>query len=367
MAEGQGLQDEQKYVYYHEGGIPGRRPILTGAAAKPTFTEIPRIDLSRIYSEDLADRKALAAEIDVAFTDIGFFYAVNHGVEMNYITDIFAAMRRYFSLSEEVKTEAHSRKNHKFRGYEPMFSTKLDPSTRGDLKEGFLMGEDALDPEQDAPKSAVERQKPEGHRNQWPGHPEAAFWREAIYRYHTRLRVFARRLLGIFALALGLDETHFDGVTKFPLTNIRALHYPPQDQDDDVGIGAHTDFVFFTLLCQQETTRPALEVLNGNGIWVHAHPDQASFVVNVGDFLKFFTGGLWQSTVHRVRNRTGEERYSIPFFYSPDEDGVVEPLEKFKEPGKTYETFTAGEYFERRLQIDRRTADNGEKNAVATY
>ncbi|KAH8205001.1 hypothetical protein TruAng_000884 [Truncatella angustata] len=356
-------QDPQ-YVYYHEGGVPGKRPILTGASAKPTFTEIPRIDLSRLYSPELSERKALAAEVNSAFTDVGFFYAVNHGVGEPERAGIFSAMRRFFSLPLDIKMETHSRQNHKFRGYEPIFSTRLDPTTRGDLKEGFLMGEDALDPEQEAPSSAAERQQEEGHRNQWPSRPDAAFWRPAVYHYHRALRTLSERLLGIFALALDLDEHHFDDITRFPLTNIRALHYPPQEENDDVGIGAHTDFVFFTLLSQQETARPALEILNGNGIWVPAYPDEKSFVVNVGDFLKFFTGGLWQSTVHRVRNTTGEERFSIPFFYSPDEDGVVEVLDKFKEKGKTYERFTAGEYFEKRLQIDRRTADDGDEGAV---
>ncbi|KAF3003360.1 hypothetical protein E8E14_004001 [Neopestalotiopsis sp. 37M] len=367
MSQSPNNSHETQYVYYHEGGVPGKRPILTGSAAKPAFSELPRIDISRAYSSDPQDRRQLATEVNDAFTNVGFFYAVNHGVEPEIVADIFAAMRRYFALPEDVKMEAYSRQNHKFRGYEPMFSTRLDPTTRGDLKEGFLMGEDALDLEQGAPPSVIERQKAEGPRNQWPSLPEAAFWRPAVYRYHQALRSLSERLLRIFSLALGLPEDHFDAITRFPLTNIRALHYPPQERDDDVGIGAHTDFVFFTLLCQQETARPALEVLNGNGVWVPAEPDQSAFVVNVGDFLKFFTGGLWQSTVHRVRNVTGEERYSIPFFYSPDEDGVVDVLERFREPGKTYETFTAGEYFEKRLQIDRRTADDGDGKPVAVY
>ncbi|KAK8038072.1 hypothetical protein PG994_014839 [Apiospora phragmitis] len=360
-------QDDVKYVYYHEGGVPGRRPILTGADAKPTFTELPRIDLGRLYSTELADRRALASEIDAAFRDVGFFYATNHGMDKVAVDDMFAAMRRYFALPLDVKMEAHSRRNRKFRGYEPLFSTKLDPATRGDLKEGFLMGEDALDAEQCAPGSAIAAQQAEaaaasggGARNQWPGHADAQFWRPAVYRYWAALRQLSARLLRVFALALGEPEDAFEAVTRFPMTNIRALHYPPQTRDEDVGIGAHTDFVFFTLLCQQETAVPALEVLNQNGVWVPARPDRDAFVVNIGDFLKFLTGGRWQSTVHRVRNMTGEERYSIPFFYSPDEAGVVSVLERFREEGKEYEEFTAGEYFEKRLQIDRRTADGDE-------
>ncbi|KAK8066440.1 Clavaminate synthase-like protein [Apiospora hydei] len=352
-----------QYVYYHEGGVPGRRPVLTGKDAKPTFTELPRIDLGRLYSTELADRRALSSEIDAAFRDVGFFYATNHGVDKAVVDDMFSAMHRYFGLPLDVKMEAHSRQNRKFRGYEPLFSTKLDPATRGDLKEGFLMGEDALDAEQCAPGSAIAAQQAEAAangntaRNQWPGHAGAQFWRPAVYRYWAALRQLSARLLRMFALALDLPEDEFEAVTRFPITNIRALHYPPQTRDEDVGIGAHTDFVFFTLLCQQETAVPALEVLNQNGVWVPARPDRDAFVVNIGDFLKFLTGGYWQSTVHRVRNRTGEERYSIPFFYSPDEAGVVSVLEKFREEGKEYEEFTAGEYFEKRLQIDRRTAD----------
>ncbi|KAK7953894.1 2OG-Fe(II) oxygenase [Apiospora saccharicola] len=329
--------DGVNYVYYHEGGVPGRRPILTDADAKPTFTELPRIDLGRLYSTELADRRALASEIDVAFRDVGFFYATNHGVDTAVVDDIWT-----------------SRWKRKFRGYEPLFSTKLDPATRGDLKEGFLMGEDALDAEQCAPGSAIAAHQAEAAeagsaRNQWPGHADAQFWRPAVYRYWAALRQLSARLLRVFALALGLPEGAFEDVTRFPMTNIRALHYPRQTRDNDVGIGAHTDFVFFTLLCQQETAVPALEVLNQNGTWVPAQPECDAFVVNIGDFLKFLTGGYWQSTVHRVRNMTGEERYSIPFFYSPDESGGEE--------GKEYDEFTAGEYFEKRLQIDRRTAD----------
>ncbi|KAI0133542.1 hypothetical protein BJ170DRAFT_606632 [Xylariales sp. AK1849] len=359
------IVESVQYVHYHDGGVPGRRPILGGDAAKPTFTELPKIDLTRLYSSSLADRKALASELDQAFRTVGFFYATNHGVDQDVIDETFVAMQKYFSLAGDVKMETHSRKNHKFRGYEPMFSTKLDPTTRGDLKEGFLMGEDALDSEQGATPSTVADQLKEGARNQWPTLPESSFWRDAVYNYYNHILAFATRLLRIFALALDMPEDYFDAVTEFPMTNIRALHYPPQERDTDVGIGAHTDFCWFTLVCQQETALPALEVLNDNGVWVPAFPDRKTFVVNIGDFLKLLTGGEWQSTVHRVRNMTGEQRYSIPFFYSPDEGGVVNVLERFRKDGETYEPFTAGKYFERRLQIDRRTAD-GDDDAVTS-
>lgn len=99
-------------------------------------------------------------------------------------------------------------------------------------------------------------------------------------------------------------------------------------------------------------------------------PEEHSFVVNIADFLKVVTGGTWQSTVHRVRNMgvggqagedregdeiTGEERYSIPFFFSPNEDARVSVVEHLRREGEVYEEFGVGEYFQKRLDIDRRT------------
>lgn len=219
------------------------------------------------------------------------------------------------------------------------------------------MGEDATDPEQNQPITPSTSDP----RNQWPTHPSAAFFRPAIYTYYNAMLSFSRRLLRIFALALDLPEDYFDAISTTPMTNIRAVHYPPQASDSDVGIGAHTDFCWFTLVCQSKTAHPALEVLNGNGIWVPVEHQPHTFVVNIADFLKLVTGGQWMSTVHRVRNMGGEERYSMPFFFSPNEDARVSVLEQFRVEGKVYEEFGVGEYFQRRLDIDRTThLDGGE-------
>ncbi|KAF1950680.1 2OG-Fe(II) oxygenase [Byssothecium circinans] len=354
-----------EYVHYHDGGIPGKRRILTGTDAHPTFNAVPKIDMQRMYSSNLSDRLQLSNEVGAACRDVGFFYAVNHGVDETLLDETFGAVKKYFDLPMDVKMECHNQKTEKFRGYEKFLEGKLDPSTRGaDLKEGFLMGEDFTDPEQNLTPipSLPATSKP---RNQWPTDPRALFFRPAIYKYYNAMLSFSRRLLRIFALALSLPEDHFDAMTTHPMTNVRAVHYPPQTSPTDVGIGAHTDFCWFTLVCQSHTTTPALEVLNANGIWIPVHHEPHSFVVNIADFLKLVTGGTWATTVHRVRNIPGdggvpEERYSMPFFFSPNEDARVSVLERFREEGKVYEEFVVGEYFRKRLDIDRTTHLDGE-------
>jgi hypothetical protein len=82
------------WVYYHDGGVPGRRPVLKGIDAKETFNELPKIDFQRIYSDDLEDRKELAREVGAACRDIGFFYAVNIGGHIRCIEGVLCTTDR---------------------------------------------------------------------------------------------------------------------------------------------------------------------------------------------------------------------------------------------------------------------------------
>jgi isopenicillin N synthase-like dioxygenase len=42
--------------------------------------------------------------------------------------------------------------------------------------------------------------------------------------------------------------------------------------------------------------------------------------------MKVWTDGIFAATPHRVINRFGQERYSMPFFATPDYDAVIQPM-----------------------------------------
>ncbi|KAF2102549.1 Clavaminate synthase-like protein [Rhizodiscina lignyota] len=355
----------KEYVHYHAGGRPGSRPILTGKDAKPTFEEIPKIDMSPIFSESLEERKKVAAQVGKACKEVGFFYAVNHGVSEETIQGAFRAVENWFSQPEEVKLETNINQNKHFRGYEPLLSTQLDPNTRGDLKEAYMIGEDPYDPESRCPddvKEKIMKKHPDLiPRNQWPKIPTPAnqALRPAVYGYYKEMVDFARALLRTFALALDMPENHFDSIATFPKCNMRSLHYPSQEFATDVGIGAHTDYSCFTLVCQSTSCPSGLQVLNANGIWVNAPPVERTFVCNVGDFFQEATAGRFLSTVHRVVNKTGSERYSIPFFFAPNMDAEMAVVESCREPGKEYQPLQVGAYFKKRIAAARSKHPDG--------
>lgn len=188
--------------------------------------------------------------------------------------------------------------------------------------------------------------------NAWPAQQG---FKEHVAAYYGEVLGLARRLVRLFALVLGLPRNHFDSVITRPGAMLRLLKYPAQDpsKSDAFGIGAHTDIECFTILCQG--TQPALQVLNIEGAWIEAPPIPGTFVVNIGDMLARWSNDVFISTVHRVLNVTGHERFSVPFFFGVNYDAMIEPLETCIKEGQTaaYEPVQAGDYVWRRLAKSR--------------
>ena len=188
----------------------------------------------------------------------------------------------------------------------------------------------------------------------------------------------ARHLFRLFALSLDLPENHFDSMTTHPGGISRLLYYPapknPQPtepnsspSDEEVGLGAHSDYECFTLLLS--STTPGLEILKPSGRWHVAEYVPDAFIVNVADFLMRWTNDLYKSTVHRVVNRSNQARYSVPFFFSINYEEVVETLPTCLKEGEKpkYAPIGAGEYVLERLNATTKDGAGFYGNADVFY
>lgn len=110
-----------------------------------------------------------------------------------------------------------------------------------------------------------------------------------------------------------------------------------------------TEKLGLTLVLQDSV--PALEVLNKDGIWIDANPIPNTFVCNVGQYLERQSNGKFVATVHRVRNKTGQQRYSLPFFLTMDPDVELEVLQSCVEEGEEpkFENVNVGQLYIQRV------------------
>jgi isopenicillin N synthase-like dioxygenase len=289
------------------------------------FSEIPVIDIGALGCGNTAEAKIVDA-IREASEHVGFFYAANHGIAPSETRGMFAACERFFSIPQTERDKLHLINSPNYRGYLPIGVLGSNTERPRDLLESLNIGMELGTDDPD-----VRRGKPLHGSNQWPdGLPG---FRESIIHYYRIMDGLMRRLLHGFAMAAGLPRDGFDHHFRRPLTQMRLLHYPAQaiPHDNMIGARAHRDFGFFTILLQDDVG--GLEVSNQSGEWVVAPPMEGTFVINVAEMLKLTTNGRFASALHRVINRYGRERYSVPFFVNPSYDAVLAPLPRFVDDG----------------------------------
>ena len=276
---------------------------------------LPIISLEGMGADDAAAKRRIAAEVRAACLDKGFLYIVDHGVPPDLIAAVLSGSRRFFDLPAAQKRAVHKARSICNRGYEPLQDQRLEPDAPPDLKEGFYIGDDLP---LDDPR-VVARLFNHGP-NQWPVGFDAATladWRATMAAYFRAMTDLAAVIMRALALSLDLPEDHFAGFCVEPMATLRLLHYPPQPAvpaPNEKGCGAHTDFGAITILLQDAAG--GLQVFDEAKGWIDAPPLAGSYVVNLGDLIARWTNDRYRSTLHRVINLSGGERYSVPFFYT---------------------------------------------------
>jgi isopenicillin N synthase-like dioxygenase len=267
----------------------------------------------------------LPADLYTACKDTGFFYLTDHGIPHELLDSVLSLSRRFFLEASDEEKSAIRRKTVEeggdgARGYQ-VVGENVTKGQRDYHEAVDFYREWNQDTEQKGYTATKFLQGP----NLWPSHPPEL--KQVLEEYTKQCQVVGTRIVKAMGEALG-EGSVFVNATRDSFWVMRMIGYPPLTTPSSEGIscGEHTDYGCVTLLLA-DSTPDALQVQSHDGgTWITANPIPGAFVVNIGDMIERWTNGEWRSTNHRVVHRGENFRVSVPFFFEPDFQAVVEPL-----------------------------------------
>ncbi len=311
-----------------------------------THDLVPVIDLGGARQDPEA-RRAAARALDVACRTSGFFAVTGHGIAGATIADAVDRSREFFARPFEEKARVAPTEPWGFRGYLGVDATALaatlGDTTPPDLSESFNAARfEGSTPGDDRPIGERSMLAP----NRWPDRP--ADLRPALERCFAEMEQVAFELAGLAAEALDLPTDWFASSLTDGTSLLLINHYPAVDEPPLPGQlrrGAHTDYGILTLLYAED--EPGLQI-HRDGHWFDVPHVPGGLIVNVGDLMARWVNDRWVSTLHRVvvPDGSARDRVSIPFFFQPRYDAVVEtaPTTVTDERPARYGPVVAGEW-----------------------
>ncbi|HNP95719.1 MAG TPA: 2-oxoglutarate and iron-dependent oxygenase domain-containing protein [Cyclobacteriaceae bacterium] len=312
------------------------------------YDEIPSLDLNDFINGDDLRRDAFVRELGNAYNEIGFVAVKNHFLTDELTAKLYAAVKAFFDLPDEVKQQYEIPDLAGQRGYIGKGKEHAKGRNTGDLKEFYHIGQ------------VVEGDDPIGKeypKNIWPS--EIPDFERVGLEVYRRLERTGVMMLRAIALYLNLPEHYFDDKVKNGNSILRPIHYFPIDKPEEIPSDAvraaeHGDINLITLL--MGASADGLQVLRRDNKWIPITALPNQLVVNVGDMLERLTNGKLKSTIHRVvnppRQLMNKPRYSIPFFMHPRSEISLAALENcisHNNP-KKWDDITAGEFLNQRLR-----------------
>jgi isopenicillin N synthase-like dioxygenase len=314
-------------------------------SATPTSVlEVPVVDIGALIAlPDDASVAAALREDNPVFRDViaavrdaaaewGFFYIENHGLDEKYLAHLWATARAFFALPKDVRDSIRRTEDNPL-GY---FDSELTKN-KLDAKEVF----DFAGRQLDGPRDDSVYERLGGEQNQWLDEDVLPGFRATVQTHFSEAEHIARRLIQVFAVALGERFDFFDqffhqevqqtDATGARVSNnsglVRLNHYPVvSEPEKTMGVYHHTDPGAVTILLQDDEVASLQVFHRGEQQWHNVPPRKGTFVVNIGDMVQLWSNDKFVAPEHRVLASSSKGRFSVPFFYNPSYSAVVKPI-----------------------------------------
>jgi isopenicillin N synthase-like dioxygenase len=295
------------------------------------FDRIPVIDVTPLF-EPGGSAERVDREIGRACEESGFLIIRGAAIEALCPPERLRRLLAFFTLDEAARRPLARRRYvpenaNIYRGYFPVTDGELTYKEGIDIGPEFAPG----DPGYPLDDPLIER-------NPWPAESALPGWRAEVMAYYRDMLGLGRVLMHAIARYLGLREDWFDPFFAASNSTLRLLRYPVRTARSLEGVEEaaflehdgrrlpimakeHVDSGILTLLRQDSVG--GLQARNAAGKWIDVPPIAGSYVVNLGGALQRWTNDRFVATPHRVLGN-GAERHSVPFFFEPSVDAVIE-------------------------------------------
>ncbi len=298
--------------------------------------DIKTVDFTALQSAN--DFQSAAQLIATECIETGFFLIKVPAYVEKQMSEVLNAAKMFFTLPLSKKQKLKNNKDSQFHingesipgtgaGYRGFAA---DPNFALDTRESFNIGPDVA-------KELVNSEQYSGcGLTTWPDDSILPGWQTLMEDYAQSMLDISTILRQLIAVALGLDHTFFEGPGYFdqPTWVLGLVHYAALQSNEEkgmFGIRPHCDSGMFTLLLGDGN--PGLQVCLDKSVhykdrvWLDIEPPESGhLIVNLGQILERWTNGRFKATLHRVLLNGACERFSVPFFYDPNVDCVIEPI-----------------------------------------
>ncbi|KAF2104102.1 Clavaminate synthase-like protein [Rhizodiscina lignyota] len=356
-----------------------------------------RISLAKLLSGDAEEQD----RVWKACCGLGFFYLdmrMNEDIsdagllDGNALLDdadqLFKTGEGFFELPLEEKRKYDFSSQNSYFGYKGMGAATIDAKGNKDRNEFYNVSKD----------ETLGVPHPPENPNM-PAAPYLDQYRPLLKDYITRCHALITYFLRFLNARLELPEGKLESLHRIDAISgdqVRFIKAPPQPVDDKrTALGAHTDFGSVTVLFNRvgglqvrlphyiQPTPPSEHSENANRLageedgenWAYVRPLPGHAIINLGDALVKFSGGILRSNIHRVSSPPDTQaettRYSLVYFSRPEDEVLLKaldesPLVKESIKGKAAEEAVNSKDWILRRALGSRKGAEGWKNSRGT-
>lgn len=285
---------------------------------KLAYADLVTLDLSS-FEDGEAARQELSQQVKNAMQTQGFFVVINHGIPIEQIdrqVDIGHHILTKTPLSEKQRLEGKM-KQGSYQGFKLRNYWQIDQGVKDQIEQYNWN------------RNLTLREHPSTFQ---PFRDEIQELNDYIHKE------ILYRLLRLFALSLDLPEFFFVDLHKYEVYDdswyryMMFFHSHKEEEMEKTGgvwLKGHVDFGSLTLLFSQPmASLQLMDHFTGTWRWVPYIP--GAIVVNAGEMMEWWTGGLYKATIHRVcqppADQRNQDRCGLFYFVVPNDEVKINTL-----------------------------------------